>query len=217
MASPRVIGSELNEELFLRRFRQIYPGAKSLALRLSLATNNTKLSPIIDATRCNVITTGNRINRAVIGNQFKTDLGSKTMGDDKNNYVYVTNRIQLENPATSIKVIHDAYVHRTNDLRVFYSISNTETDDPVFTPFPGFNNIDKFGNTIELEESDGNPDVKVEKNPVPYYNSDAPMVEYEYTANDLPEFTYFRIKIIGTSRQSSIVPIVESLRVIATA
>ena len=98
MDSPRVIGSELNEELFLRRFRQIYPGAKSLALRLSLATNNTKLSPIIDATRCNVITTGNRINRAVIGNQFKTDLGSKTMGDDKNNYVYVTNRIQLENP-----------------------------------------------------------------------------------------------------------------------
>ena len=98
LASPRVIGSELNEELFLRRFRQIYPGAKSLALRLSLATNNTKLSPIIDATRCNVITTGNRINRAVVGNQFKTDLGSKTMGDDKNNYVYVTNRIQLENP-----------------------------------------------------------------------------------------------------------------------
>ena len=87
----------------------------------------------------------------------------------------------------------------------------------MFTPFPGFNNIDKFGNTIELEESDGTPDAKVEKNPVPYYNSDAPMVEYEYTANDLPEFTYFRIKIIGTSRQSSIVPIVESLRVIATA
>ena len=67
---------------------------------------------------------------------------------------------------TSIKVIHDAYVHRTNDLRVFYSISNTETDDPVFTPFPGFNNIDKFGNTVELEESDGNPDTKVEKNPI---------------------------------------------------
>ena len=215
--SPRVIGSELNEELFLRRFRNLYPGAKSLALRLSLATNNTKLSPIIDATRCNVITTGNRINRAVVGNQFKTDLGTKTLSDDKNNYVYVTNRIELENPATSIKVIHDAYVHRFNDLRVFYAISNTETDDPVFTPFPGFNNIDKFGNTIELEESDGTPDVKVEKNPVEYYNSDAPMVEYEYTANDLPEFTYFRIKIVGTSRQSSVVPIVESLRVIATA
>ena len=215
--SPRLIGSELNEELFLRRFRQIYPGAKSLALRLSLATNNTKLSPIIDATRCNVITTGNRINRAVVGNEFKTDLGTKTLSDDKNNYVYVTNRIQLENPATSIKVIHDAYVHRFNDLRVFYAISNTETDDPVFTPFPGFNNIDKFGNTVELEESDGTPDVKVEKNPVEYYNSDAPMVEYEYTANDLPEFTYFRIKIVGTSRRSSVVPIVESLRVIATA
>ena len=217
LTGPRVIGSELNEELFLRRFRLFYPGAKSLALRLSLTTNNTKLSPIIDATRCNVITTGNRINRAVVGNQFKTDLGTKTLSDDKNNYVYVTNRIQLENPATSIKVIHDAYVHRFNDLRVFYSISNTETDDPVFTPFPGFNNIDKFGNTIDLEESTGLSDVKVEKNPVQYYNSDAPMVEYEYTANDLPEFTYFRIKIVGTSRQSAVVPIVESLRVIAIA
>ena len=217
LTTPRVIGSELNEELFLRRFRNIYPGAKSLALRLSLATNSTKLSPIIDATRCNVITTGNRINRAVVGNQFKTDLGSKTLNDDKNNYVYVTNRIELENPATSIKVIHDAYVSRRNDLRVFYSISNNETDEPVFTPFPGFNNIDKFGNTIDLEESDGTPDVKIEKNPVDYYDSDAPMQEYEYTANDLPEFTYFRIKIIGTSTRSAVVPIIESLRVIAVA
>ena len=100
--SPRLIGSELNEELFLRRFRNLYPGAKSLALRLSLATNNTKLSPIIDATSVIIITTGNRINRAVVGNQFKTDLGSKTLSDDKNNYVYVTNRIQLENPRKHI-------------------------------------------------------------------------------------------------------------------
>ena len=41
--------------------------------------------------------------------------------------------------------------------------------------------------------------------------------EYEYTADALPEFTGFVVKIVGQSSNTSIVPLVSALRCIALA
>ena len=58
--------------------------------------------------------------------------------------------------------------------------------------------------------SDGSPDVAVE-------NDSRNFKEYEYTVNDLPEFSSVIIKIVGQGTNSSVIPMVSALRVMALA
>ena len=64
--------------------------------------------------------------------------------------------------ATSIKVILDAYIHNTSDIRLLYSINESET----FIPFPGYNNINVNGSTKNERDSDGTSDTKTTKQDV---------------------------------------------------
>ena len=63
---------------------------------------------------------------------------------------------------------------------------------------------------FEYFNIDGSPDVVTE--------SDARnFKEYEFTVNDLPEFSGFVVKIVGQGTSTSIVPAVTALRCMALA
>jgi hypothetical protein len=212
LSTPRIIASKINEKNLLTTL----PGNKSFTMLMNLATDNTRLSPIIDTTRMNLITTSNRIN-SVIEN-YKTDSRVNTFFDDPSDCQYVTKVVRLKNPASSLKLYLSAHINVYSDIRAFYAIDNSETNEPVFIPFPGYSNIDANGNIIDISNSDGTPDVFIEKNYVTQALSTSDSYSnYEFTANNLPDFKYFRIKIVMTSTNQAYVPKIKNMRAVALA
>jgi hypothetical protein len=110
--------------------------------------------------------------------------------------VYVTKRVNLKTPATALKVLADVFRPSTTDVEVLYKILKNDEE----TPF------DELG--FEYFNTDGSPDVSV--------LADARnFKEYEYTVENLPEFSSFVIKIVGKGTNTSVVPLVSSFRALA--
>jgi len=210
--SPRIIASKINEKNLLPTL----PGNKSFTVSLNLATDNTRLSPIIDTTRVNMITTSNRINSVVTN--YKTDPRVNSFFDDPSDCQYVTKIVSLKNPARAIKLFLSAHVNVESDIRAFYAIDNSENGDPVFIPFPGYQNLDVDGDVINFADNDGTSDKFIDKN---YINQAISTIDsyanYEFTANNLPDFKYFRIKIILTCTNQAYVPKIKDMRALALA
>ena len=210
--SPRMICAKENENNFLSSL----PGNKSLTLTLDLSTSNQYLSPAIDMDRVGMIFTSNRVNSRI--DNYATDDRVATLESDPSAFVYATKSIELEAPSTSIKVILSAYVNTNSDLRALYSIQNDPLEFQIFYPFPGYNNKNNLGQTIDDSLSDGTPDAKVTKTDVFEFDSeDLEFKEYEFTVESLPEFRYFSIKLVGSSTNQAFPPRVRDLRVIALA
>ena len=211
--SPRMIASRVNEDYYLNNL----PANKSFTLELLMSSDNQNLSPVIDLDRVSMITTTNRMNnpiRDVLS--WKSHLGLSKTGKDPCIATYVSKLIELENPATSLKVLFSAYLNADSDIRVFYKIikigSTSNPNKEQFTPFPGSGNIDTDNNIIAIEQSTGLPDVKVD-----YSTNSTVFRDYGYTANPLPPFTQFQIKIDMVGSNQAIVPRIKELRAIALA
>ena len=192
------------------------PGNKSFTLTLDLATTNQFISPMIDMDRVGMIFTSNRINDRIV--DYTTDDRVATLTDDPSAFVYATKSIGLEAPATSIKIIVAAYVNTASDLRALYSIQNDPSENQIYYPFPGYNNKDNLGQTIDDSLSDGTSDIKVPKSDVFGFGSNELIFkDYEFSVDNLPEFRYFSIKLVGSSTNQAFPPRLRDLRVIALA
>ena len=210
--SPRIIASKVNEDAFLPNVE----GSKSLNMTLFLNTTDDKVSPVVDGQRSNVILTSNRINDVV--KNYATDNRPTMVGTDPTACQYISREMVLENPGTSLKVLFGAHVHRDADVRVFYAINNKENVDPVFTPFPGYNNLNTKGQIIAPRDSDGLPDKFIEKsNSSGFDSQEVEFKDYTFTADQLPAFRSYRIKILMTSKNQVYVPRITGLRAIALA
>jgi hypothetical protein len=210
--SPRIISSKVNENLNLG----FLPGKKSLNLRLLLNSVDSRVSPVIDTQRISAILTSNRVN-SVIQN-YATDNRVNALGTDPTAFQYISKEITLENPATSIKILVDAYINNYCDIRAFYAIGESQNFIPVFTPFPGYKNLDSRKQVINFENSDGLSDVFVQ--PSSSFGFDSGNIdfrEYSFTADQLPSFRSYRIKLVLTSTNQVYVPRAKNLRVIALA
>ena len=212
MNTPRIIASNINQTNNLSTL----PGNKSLNMRVNLSTTDSKLSPIIDTQRMNVIFTSNRVNAPI--SNYVTDNRVNSAFDDPNAFQYLSKEFQLDNSATSIKIISDAYINTDADIRAFYAISNSSGSDPVYIPFPGYDNLDNNGQIIDIADNDGKSDSFV----FPSTNEEIltpsnEFKEYTFTASDIPSFKFYRIKIVMTSTSQSYPPRMRNLRVIALA
>lgn len=211
-SEPRLITSNINESVH----NTTLPSNKSLEINLTLSSGDSRISPVIDLDRIGSILTTNRVNQPI--SDYVNDFRTSGINNDPNEFIYVNKPVELENPATSLKVVFASYTNIYNDIRVFYSVSNTPDSDPIFYPFPGYNNIDINGNIIDLSDSNGLPDKKVVKTDVLGSNSsNLVFTDYEFNIDDLPEFKYFSIKIIGSSTNQAYPPRIKDLRVIALA
>ena len=139
------------------------------------------------------------------------------MKDDPTACQYISKEMILENAASSIKILVAAHVHLDSDIRAFYSINNKEGQDPIFTPFPGYNNLNSRGQVILAEDNDGLSDKFVPKTNSYGFGEDVEFKEYVFTADNLPSFRNYRIKFVLTSTTQVFVPRVKDLRVIALA
>ena len=209
--SPRIIASEVNEDARLTNL----PGNKSFTMNMNLLSVDNRLSPCIDLTKTNIIFTSNRVNQPITN--YITDSRANTIDTDPNSFYYVSKPITLQSSATSIKVLLTGAINEENDIRSFYSIQNDVGESPIFTPFPGYSNISS-GVVVDPSLNDGLPDTLILKNSFyDYVPTPRSFKEYEFTIDNLPSFKIFRIKLVMTSTNQAIVPIIQDFRVIALA
>ncbi len=212
MSTPRIIASNINQTNSLSTL----PGNKSLNMRVNLSTTDSKLSPLIDTQRMNVIFSSNRVNAPI--SNYVTDNRVNSAFDDPTAFQYLSKEFQLENSATGLKIIADAYINTDADIRAFYALSNSGGSDPVYIPFPGYDNLDDNGQIIDIADNDGRSDSFV----FPSTNEEVltpsnEFKEYTFTATDIPSFKFYRIKIVMTSTSQSYPPRMRNLRALALA
>lgn len=206
-SSPRIICSQINEDQHLTTL----PGKKSFTMEFTLTTEDEKVTPMIDLERVNIITTSNRINSKV--SDYSKDARINGLLYDPHVASYVTKIVNLEKSSDNLKVMFDAFRHSTNDIRVMYKLFRTDADETaaLYELFPGYDNLTEDGEVINQANNNGKPDKFVVS------STDADDFQaYEFTAKDLPLFNGFQIKILMSGKNSSYVPQISELRVVAT-
>ena len=207
---PFLIASPINETNEIG-------GSKSLNLDITLKSNNYYLSPVIDIDRSSMIAVGNRVSFVDEASDIfpTTDYVPSTAPDgDSNSAIYFTKKIGLESPATSLRVIIDANVEATADIKILYKI--LRTDDASDFDELGY----RFFNDGGTFATSGGPDTAV-----PSSLTQSEFREYVYTAGitddgigeKLEDFIAFQIKIVMLSRNTARPPRLKDLRVLALA
>ncbi|OUV69056.1 MAG: hypothetical protein CBC89_01640 [Euryarchaeota archaeon TMED129] len=210
--TPRMIASKVNEDLQLTNI----VGGKSMQMRLFLSSTDTRISPVIDSQRVNAILTSNRVNNII--SNYATDPRVNSATEDPTAFQYFSKEIVLENPASSIKVIVAAHINEGSDIRAFFATNNKPGLVPVFTPFPGYANLNERGEIIASENNNGESDSFITKSNILSFESRSlDYREYTFTIDRLPSFRTYRIKLALSSTSQCFVPRVKELRVIALA
>lgn len=194
--SPRMIASKTNEDNNLA-------GTKSANVTFTMSSNRDNLSPVVDLERKSITTYANRIDSIDSENDvfpLDTYVSPTEPEGDSGESIYITKRVQLQNPATAIRVYVDVLRNIGAELELMYKVlrsdDSTDFDDISWTYF----------------NENGNPDIEV-----PEVSDRFSFKEYQYTANNIPEFISFAIKIKMNGTNSSEPPLLKNLRAIALA
>jgi hypothetical protein len=192
--SPRMVASQINETN-----QSTLGGGKSLFVRSTLTTANTKLTPVIDLSRASMFTIQNRLNSPTNGNTPDfVDETNPTGGSSS--AVYITRPITLENASTALDVRLTANVRSSSEIEVYFRATSSEiTSDIKDLAFIPFNTSGEEDVTVSSAENDTT------------FN------EYKYTVTGIAGFTAFQIKIVMKGSISSYPPRVRDLRGIALA
>ena len=214
LTSSRIVASRVNETTRLSTL----PKNKSFTIGLSMTSGDPNLSPVINVDKSSLNFIRNRINQPIGDYSFdgRTNLVS---GTDPHAAVYLTNRVDLKQPATSLKVLVGAYRHSSADFRVLYQLFKVDSSqiEQSFELFPGYDNLkdtngDGFGDTIiNSTRNSGRSDAFVTA------SQDNEFREYQFSVDDLSQFTGFRIKIVMSGTNEAYAPRLKDLRVIALA
>tara|TARA_B100002019_G_scaffold285718_1_gene295106 strand:+ start:108 stop:7211 length:7104 start_codon:yes stop_codon:yes gene_type:complete len=214
LTTPRLVCSRINETERLSALTR----SRSLTLGIKMETTSDRLSPVVDLTEA--ATFGfvrNRIDKPV--SNYATDVRPKQTVDDPHASAYISKVVNLQKPATSLKVLLSAYRNSSSDFRVFYKLIRPDSSEveQTYELFPGYNNTkdtdgDGIGDTvIDTSLNDGLPDVIVKA------SSEGEFLEYQFTADNLESFTGFSIKVVMSGTNEAYAPIISDLRAIALA
>tara|TARA_S200002703_G_scaffold40971_1_gene35655 strand:- start:5808 stop:13097 length:7290 start_codon:yes stop_codon:yes gene_type:complete len=180
---PFLIASAINESSELS-------GNKSFRMNLTLSSQSSNLSPVIDTDRLSITSVMNRINNP-------SDTTSATLPNgDKHSAVYITRIATLENPSGSIKVFFTGYRPPNSEIKVLYRIKPVGSSESIETL--GYEYFPTADATIPAPTESEN------------------YQDYEYEVTGL-KFDQYQIKIVFASPDQSAVPIISDLRAIALA
>jgi hypothetical protein len=211
---PKLICSRVNEQRFITGA----PGNRSLTMELLFFSIDSRVSPVVDTVNSAVTLSSNLINNPNgIGESSTYSISDKVRSIDNDDHetIYISKPTKLKIPANSLKIILSASRNDLNDVRVLYQIfREDETNSiPSFDLFPGHLNyrVDGFGikRVIDPSLNDGSSDSLVKE------SSDRSFKDYEYSVDDLPDFTAFAIKIVMASSNQATPPLIRQLRAIA--
>ena len=160
--------------------------AKSFKLELDMTTTSDFVSPIVDVGSIGANTIMNRINSISSSGDLAANTGfvAPTEPDGDNNAaIYCTRLIQLENPATQLKVIFDGFKPAgtaLGEIKTYFKL--LKADNTLPTEELGWT---EFG-------TDNVPDADSSK-----------FRSYEYDASNLEEFLGFAVKIVMKSKDTT--------------
>ena len=165
-------------------------GAKSFRLDLNMTSTKSNVSPLIDTDRMSMTTVMNRINNPANPNTAKLSVG------DSHDAVYITRAADLVNPSGAIKVLFTGYRPANTFIKVLYRVRPTGSTDHITT----------FG--FEFF-----PDAQAQ---IPATTEKTIFKEYEYEVSGLA-FDQYQIKIVFTSPNQSLTPVIQDFRAISLA
>lgn len=214
LETPRLIASKVNEDA---RTTDL-PRSKSFTLGVQLETQSNYVSPYINLDTANLELFSNRIDNP--GLNYATDGRVNSDDTDPHSAIYVSQRVDLQQPATSLRVLLTAARPSDADFRVLYKLVRADSSeiDQTYELFPGYENLidtngDGFGDqVINIAANTGHPDVLVPPSLTPN-----DYLEYQFTADNLEQFTGYVIKIVCTTTNQSKVPTFRDIRTIALA
>ena len=212
--SPRLIASTINEEKLAN-----LPKQKSLALNINMSSGDPNLSPAIDMKNATFNYGRHKINSPIGLENYATDSRTNQLLNDPHGTVFISERVDLEQPATSLKVLVAASVEPETDFRVFYRLFTADSTEvnSTYRPFPGYKNLidtdgDGFGDDIiDVANNDGRPDAYVSPNKFDEFS------EYQFSIDELEQFSGFTIKIVMISTNEAVFVRIKDFRAIALA
>ena len=213
LKSTRIVCSRVNE-LQQPAFNNV-SGRRSFTAAVTLNSTDENLSPIINLEDSTIEFASNYLNRPVTN--FATDSRVNSILDDPHSAIYVSDTVGLSKPASSLKVILGAYRPASSDIRVLYSLVRDDSSEieQEFELFPGYKNLEATSDggfkVVDPSLNNGESDVKV---PASSANQ---FLEYEFSADNLGEFSGYSIKIIMSGTDQANAPIISDLRTIALA
>ena len=213
--TPRLVASKLNENVKLTSL----PKNKSLTLNIDMSSSDSNLSPVLDVKNATFILGRNKINNPIGIDNYSTDIRTTQLEDDPHGSIFVSKRVDLKQPATSLKVLVGASVQPEADFRVFYRLFSEDSTEvsQTYRAFPGYKNMndidgDGFGDEIiDLSKNDGRADAFVSPNQFDKFS------EYQFSVDNLEQFSGFVIKIVMISTNESYPVRIKDFRAIALA
>ena len=213
LISTRLVASPVNETARLSDL----PKNRSTTLSMRFTTSDENLSPVVDTMNGSLIFGRNRLNKPV--SDYANDERVKLNVGDPHSGIYISNRVDLKTPATSIKVLISSDRKTSADFRTLYKLFRPDSEgiEQSYELFPGFDNLtdtdgDGFGDlVIDGSKNSGRADSKVPA------NTSGEFVDYQFTIDNLTEFTGFQIKIVFNGTNEAEAPKFKDLRVIALA
>ena len=211
--TPRMAASKVNE---VERLTTL-PRNKSIALKVDMTSGDKNLSPILDVKNMMFELGRNKINSPI--DNYATDTKTTGLSNDPHGSIFISKRVDLKQPATSLKVLLGASIEAQADIRVYYRLFTADSTgvDQVYRAFPGYKNLrdtdgDGFGDEIiNLANNDGRPDAFVDKNIRGEFS------EYQFSVDDLEQFSGFVIKVVMTSTNECAPVKIKDFRAIALA
>jgi hypothetical protein len=193
------------------------PKNRSSTVSVKMTTTDKNLSPVINLTNGVVVYQRSRLNNPVL--DYVTDGRTERSSGDPHSAVYISQRVDLKNAATSLKVLVAAYRDSSADFRVLYQLYRPDGSDAdqSYTLFPGYDNLDDtdgdgFGDrVIDVTKNTGRPDAFVPA------SRDDEFLEYQFSIDDLQEFDGFRIKIVCSGSNEAKAPRFRDFRTVALA
>jgi hypothetical protein len=207
--STRIVCSKQNETTYLTNL----PRNKSFTTRVILNTTDVNLSPIIYTDTAFTEFRTSRLNSPI--SDYSSDNRVNSLLYDPHAAVYVSNTVNLTNPAKSLKVILSAYRHASADFRVLYNLIRADSSEvsQEFELFPGYDNLkyttDDGYSVIDPSKNTGRPDTFVSP------SLDNQFLEYQFTADNLDLFTGYTIKIVMSGTNQAYPPRIKELRTLA--
>jgi len=211
--STRMICSQVNESARLTTL----PKSRSATLAIQLNSTDENLSPVLDTATGAFVLERSMVNNPI--SDYATDVRSNQISGDPHSAVYLSRKVELQQPANSLKVLIGAYRHSSADFRVLYQLHRQGSNavDQSYELFPGYDNLkdldgDGFGDKIiDATKNSGRADAIVPSSRKDEFR------EYQFTADNLDVFTAFSIKIVASGTDEANAPRFKDLRVLALA
>lgn len=200
--NPHVIASH-EQEVAAARLN----GEPSTTIKVVMQTSDKYNAPYINASAASLKTLSNFIDYQDSDNSLydftnqmvTVDHAAETEPEGGTHAAkHITIPFSLEDVATSIRVMVDAFRPDTTDFNVWYRTAKAGDETPI-----NEKNWVAFSNTINSNYSDKAA-------------GDIGFEQYEFNVYDISDFDTYQIKITMSSRRSTMVPKFRNLRTIAT-